>query len=132
MQRDTAPAFEEGGGRGPMRANLQPPNQESDMNPKKATLAFAVLLLGAAAGSAQARYLCDAPPTPLDARACEAARQGPAELRQFVQRMQSIQNLLFSDYVNQATELAWAAKKQRRPIQTAGTLAAREVTSEPR
>jgi hypothetical protein len=90
------------------------------MNINRLIVAFAALLLASAAsGSAQARYLCDAPPTPRDARACEAARQGPGELRHFVQRMQSIENLQFSDYVDDATAAAWEARDQRRTLQTA-------------
>ena len=102
------------------------------MKASKLIFTFSVLLLGAAAGSAQARYLCDAPPSPIDARACQAAQQGPTELRRFIQRMQSIQSLLFSDYVNRATELAWEAQKQRRPIQIAGGLLAQNTVQTPR
>jgi hypothetical protein len=102
------------------------------MKTTKTILACSLVLLGGVAGSAQARYLCDAPPTPLDARACAAAQQGPAELRQYIQRVQSIQSLLFSDYVNEATEVAWAAQKERRPGDATETLAARPTTREQR
>ena len=97
-------------------------------------LAASLLLIGAGAASAQARYLCDAPPTPLDARACAAAQQGPAQLRQFVQRMQSIQNLHFWDYVDEATAAAWDAQTQRvrRPADEEPTLAARRDARESR
>lgn len=70
------------------------------------------LLAGAAvAGSAQGRYLCDAPPTSRDARACEAAKESPTALRRFIQRMQGIEFMEFSDYVNDAQRLAWDAKE---------------------
>ena len=70
------------------------------------------LLAGAAiAGTAQARYLCDEPPTSRDARACEAAKESPAALRRFIQRMQGIEFMQFSDYVNEAQRLAWDAKE---------------------
>jgi hypothetical protein len=59
------------------------------------------------AATAHAEYKCDLPPTPIDRRACEAATEGPESLRRFVQRMQTIANLQFSDYVSDATILAW-------------------------
>jgi hypothetical protein len=102
------------------------------MNTTKTILACTLAMLGGIAGNAQARYLCDAPPTPLDARACAAAQKGPAALRQFIQRVQSIQNLQFSDYVDEATDVAWAAQKSRRPAEAADTLAARRATREQR
>ena len=90
----------------------------------KNLFAFSLLLLaGAAAGSAQAKYLCDAPPTGRDARACAAAAHGPGELRRFIQRMQAIESLQFSDYVNEATRLAWDARKQHRPVRADADLA---------
>jgi hypothetical protein len=102
------------------------------MKTTRSLLAASALLIGSIAGSAQARYLCDAPPTPLDARACAAAQQGPARLRQFVQRMQGIQNLNFADYVDEATALAWDAQDARRPADEERTLAARRETRESR
>jgi hypothetical protein len=89
-------------------------------------LATSLLLLGTVAGSAHARYLCDAPPSPRDARACAAAQQGPAELRRFIQRMQGVENLLFEDYVNEATQLAWDARQdalKAEKLATGGMLA---------
>jgi hypothetical protein len=104
------------------------------MKTTQSILAASLLLIGSGAVSAQARYLCDAPPTPLDARACAAAQQGPAQLRQFVQRMQSIQNLHFADYVDEATAVAWDAQTQkvRRPAGEEHTLAARQQARESR
>jgi hypothetical protein len=67
--------------------------------------ALCALLL---AGTAQAEYLCAEPPTRVDRRACEAAREGPDALRQFIQRMNwQHHNLDYHDYVNAATQLAW-------------------------
>jgi hypothetical protein len=49
----------------------------------------------------------------VDERACQAAQQGPAALRHFIQRMQPVVNLSFDDYVNRATLLAWEEKEAR-------------------
>lgn len=104
------------------------------MRTTQSILAASLLLIGSGAASAQARYLCDAPPTPLDARACAAAQQGPTQLRQFVQRMQGIQNLHFWDYVDEATAVAWDTQSRipRRPAHEAPALAARPQARESR
>jgi hypothetical protein len=65
----------------------------------------ALLLVGL---EARAEYRCDSPPTSIDARACEKAAEGPAALRQFIQRMRVIESLDFNDYVNEARLIAWA------------------------
>jgi len=78
---------------------------------------FTVLLV---ATSARAEYRCDTPPTPIDRRACEAAKEGPHALRHFIERMRPIESLYFPDYVNEATELAWEQARER------ARLAARE------
>ena len=66
------------------------------------------------AGAANARYLCAEPPTRVDRRACEAAREGPEELRQFVWRMNWLHhNLDFVDYVDEKTVMAWQQREQR-------------------
>jgi hypothetical protein len=45
---------------------------------------FAIAALAAIVSvSAQAEYRCSAPPTPEDQRACELAKQGPDQLREF-------------------------------------------------
>jgi hypothetical protein len=104
------------------------------MKTTRSILAASFLLIGSGAAGAQARYLCDAPPTPLDARACAAAQQGPAQLRQFVQRMQSIQSLHFWDYVDEATAVAWDAQrpKVRHLAHEEPTLAVRQPARESR
>lgn len=102
------------------------------MNTTKTLLACSLALFGGLAGNAHARSLCDAPPTQLDERACAAAQQSPAELRRFIQRVRSIESLQFSDYVDAATETAWAAQNERRPADVADTLAARREQRAPR
>lgn len=57
---------------------------------------------------ARAEYRCDSPSTSIDARACEKAAEGPAALRQFIQRMRVIESLDFNDYVDEARLIAWA------------------------
>lgn len=79
-------------------------------NAIRITAALSVTLLAAAA---QAEYRCNPAPSPVDARACEAAQQGPEALRRFIQRMQPIINLSFHDYVNEATLVAWEANEAR-------------------
>ena len=71
---------------------------------------LALGLLGAVAalsGQVRAETRCAAPQTRLDAAACEAARQGPTELRRFIQRVQGIESLYFFDYVDEARAIAW-------------------------
>jgi hypothetical protein len=76
------------------------------------SVASIALLAGATtADAAQSRYLCDEPPTSRDARACEAAQEGPAALRRFIERMRGIEHLQFEDYVDKRTLFAWEAKE---------------------
>lgn len=63
--------------------------------------------------TAHADYKCDAPQGRLDVAACEAARQGPEVLRQFVQRVRSIESLYFYDYVNEEQATAWRQQEER-------------------
>jgi hypothetical protein len=65
------------------------------------------------AATAHAEYKCDLPPTAIDRRACEAAKEGPDSLRRFIQGVQPIANLQFSDYVSDATILAWEMNRTR-------------------
>jgi hypothetical protein len=81
------------------------------------------------ATSAQAEYRCDAPPTRLDRRACEAAKEGPEALRHFIERVRSIERLYFPDYVNEATELAWEQARERARL--AAKEASEPVTGSP-
>lgn len=74
----------------------------------------ALLLTLLAASSVQAEYRCSPAPTSIDRRACEAAKQGPDALRQFVQRMRPIQSLDMNHYVNDATLLAWQQLEQQK------------------
>lgn len=51
---------------------------------------------------AQAGYVCNAPPSLADKRACELAkRDSPDELLRFVQRTRSVYGLYVYDYVNE-------------------------------
>lgn len=63
--------------------------------------------------SAQAEYRCDPPPSRLDRNACKAAAEGPAALRQYVQRMRPFWSMRFDDYVNEATVRSWEAARAR-------------------
>ena len=53
----------------------------------------------------------------IDQRACDAAAQGPDELRRFIQRVQGIASLSFSDYMTDAQVFAW--RKANAPTRTA-------------
>jgi hypothetical protein len=83
------------------------------MNTVSVRLSALVLILLAASG-AQAEYRCNPAPTALDRRACEAAKQGPDALRQFVQRVRPIQSLDMNHYVNEATLLSWQQMEQEQ------------------
>jgi hypothetical protein len=66
--------------------------------------ALALATISAAFGimaprSVLADYRCDHPQGLDDRRACEYAQQGPAALRRFIERTQSIYGLYFYDYV---------------------------------
>ena len=63
-------------------------------------------------------YKCNQPPTRIDQLACDAAAQGPVALRRFIQRMQVIESLSFSDYMTDAQLLAWREANER--TRTAG------------
>lgn len=64
----------------------------------------------------RAEFKCDAPQSRLDAAACEAARQGPTELRRYIQRIRSIDSLYFYDYVNEAQAVAWREQEDRAAL----------------
>lgn len=84
------------------------------MNTKMIRLATAALLVTGVSAAANAEYRCDPAPTWADRKSCEAAAQGPTELRRTVQSMNSIRiNQRFEHYVNDATAAKWAqAPKQ--------------------
>ena len=82
------------------------------MNATITRLTSVLLFTGAFATGAHAEYRCDLAPTPVDQRACDAAKQGPDALRRFVERWTSkMSNLYFADYVDAKTERAWDAKE---------------------
>jgi hypothetical protein len=82
----------------------------------RATSICHIALLAAAsfvAGSADAEYRCTSAALPADKGACRAAEQGPRALGQYVQRMRSLRELYFYDYVNNDTLRAWDVKEMR-------------------
>ena len=87
------------------------------MNAKTLRLSVSFLSL-LAASSVYAEYRCNPAPTAIDRRACEAAKQGPDALRQYVQRVRPIQSLDMNDYVNEATLLAWEQRDQAAKVAT--------------
>lgn len=73
---------------------------------------------------AQAEFKCNSPAVSFDRVACEKAKEGPDALRRYIQRMQGITSLQFSDYVNEAQAAAWAQNEpsrapKRSPVQSA-------------
>ena len=95
---------------------------------------IAAALLAALGTNASAEYRCDPAPTRMDRNACEAARQGPEELRRFVQRMNWMKaNLYFYDYVDPATVRSGDARAERHAAQVdLNKSAANEIAAESR
>lgn len=58
----------------------------------------------------RADYRCDEPKSALDQRVCAIAKQGPNELRRFIQRTQPIYQLYFFDYANDRDFARWDAE----------------------
>jgi hypothetical protein len=87
----------------------------------KATIArtaVALFTYAALATGAQAGFRCDPAPTPIDQQACAAARQGPDELRRFVERLNWMRaNLQMSDYVDRQTVETWNARARQQAQQ---------------
>jgi hypothetical protein len=75
------------------------------------SLAVAALAATVCIG-AHAEYRCDGQPLPEEKRACELAKQGPDELRRFVDRTRGIYGLYFYDYVRDADVARWHAAGQ--------------------
>lgn len=87
------------------------------MTMKLIRLATAALLATGVSAAAQAEYRCDPAPTWADRAACEAAAQGPTELRRTVQSMNYLRlNMRFEDYVNDATAQKWAQAKPETQV----------------
>ncbi len=81
------------------------------------TIGSALLLVPAMAlvsTQARAEFKCDAPATHIDRAACAKASESPHALRQYVQRLRSIESLQFSDYVNDAQAQRWAQNEPTR------------------
>jgi hypothetical protein len=67
------------------------------------------------AAPARAGYRCDAPQTLFDQSACAAAKQGPTELRRYIQRMRALEPMYFFDYANERDFERWAAEGRVEP-----------------
>lgn len=73
----------------------------------------------------RAEFKCDAPSMNVDRTACEKAKEGPAALRRYIERVRMIESLQFSDYANEAQARAWAQNESTRaavkkaPVQAA-------------
>jgi len=85
------------------------------MKTTNARIAIAAIAVTALAGVARAEYRCDSAGTTIDRQACEAARQGPEELRRYVQAMKPVRSdLRFSDYVDRKTAAAWEVRAREQ------------------
>ncbi|HKO67638.1 MAG TPA: hypothetical protein VJU53_07525 [Burkholderiaceae bacterium] len=86
------------------------------MNRFKAIGSALLLVPGMALLSTQAHaeYKCNSPNAGFDKAACEKAKEGPDALRHYIQRMQGITNLQFSDYVNEERAASWAENDASR------------------
>jgi hypothetical protein len=86
---------------------------------------FLVPALALLSTPAHAEYKCNSPTVTFDRAACEKAKEGPDALRQYIQRIQGITSLQFSDYVNEARAAEWAQNDASRtatrkaPVQSA-------------
>ncbi len=81
-------------------------------------IASALVLAAAFTASAQAEYRCATAPSWIDRSACQAADQGPDELRRFVQNMNSIRiNIQFADYVDEQRANSWDAQRRKMASQ---------------
>jgi hypothetical protein len=79
----------------------------------------------------RAEFKCNLPVVTFDRVACEKAKEGPDALRQYIQRIQGITSLQFSDYVNEAQAAAWAQNESRRAPEKAPVQSARIVQENP-
>jgi cell division protein FtsX len=73
---------------------------------------------------ARAEFKCNSQAVIFDRVACEKAKEGPDALRRYIQRIQGIASLQFSDYVSEAQAAAWAQNEASRapkksPVQSA-------------
>jgi hypothetical protein len=99
-------------------ASTRPKHEENVMNVvSRKLLSTSVFVLVAATASvaSAAPVDCAKPPDRGEARACEAAAKGVAELRQFIQRTRAIYNLYILDFDRAVA--AYAANEQQRPPQ---------------
>ncbi len=80
---------------------------------KVSTILFLSAAMTVFSAPARAEYKCDAPPSALDQRACEKAKEGPRALRQFIESRRSIESLYFFDYMTDAQLVAWRNAPQQ-------------------
>lgn len=81
---------------------------------KRTVLCFTGLAAAAASllsGAVSAEYRCANPQLPADIRACALARQGPDQLRRFVESTRAIYQLNFYDYVSDEDFARWDAER---------------------
>lgn len=80
---------------------------------------------------ARAEFKCNSQAVTFDRVACEKAQEGPDALRQYIQRIQGITSLQFSDYVSEAQAAAWAQSEPRRAPKRATVQSAKIVQENP-
>jgi hypothetical protein len=93
-------------------------NVSQATSPKRMTrfaLVVAAIATVFAPTQVRADYRCDEPKSALDQRVCAIAKQGPNELRRFIQRTQSIYQLYFFDYANDRDFARWDAEGRGEP-----------------
>jgi hypothetical protein len=96
-------------------------------------IAIATLTVAALAGAARAEYRCEPAGTTIDRKACEAARQGPDELRRYVLVTKPIRSdLQASDYVDRKTVEAWDARARQQASQDSERPARSQVARDAR
>ncbi|HWY72769.1 MAG TPA: hypothetical protein VNW98_03940 [Burkholderiaceae bacterium] len=81
-------------------------------------ISFAAAALAATVSmGAHAEYRCNGQPLPEEKRACELAKQGPDELRRFVDRTRGIYGLYFYDYLSEEDASRWHGARHGVPAQ---------------
>lgn len=80
------------------------------------TATASIVLCTGLPSPAMAEYRCITPQGVAERLACEAARQGPEELRRFVQKTRPAFNLYFYDYAPR-DDAWWTASQHRQDIE---------------
>ena len=101
------------------------------MNATFTRVALAAIAAVALASGARAEYRCEPASTAIDKQACEAAGQGPEELRRFVQVTKWIRSdLHFADYVDRKTAAAWEMRARERAARDREEPARKQIAAE--